>query len=313
MDVTPRHTLTNLTVIAGLLMVLWQAFISPLGYTFQVMFFVVGIFIAGIPHGALDHIVDEEVSKRNNKTFHLIGFLAKYLIIIAVYALAWYLFPQVSLLLFLLMSCWHFGETDLAALPQKPIISDLFTLVYGACVLLWILIAHYAEVDQILMHLTPQTGRAYQIWLTAGAYKPLLLSGSAGIIAIALLLRLLTNSSLNQQWLTLQLIIILACTYLLPLMPAFALYFAGWHSLVTLYNIKGFIGSTDTANKALSIAGLWIKALPFSLIAILGLVLTGYLLRHYAPLFDPLPLLFVFLSLITLPHLQIMHGLNQRL
>jgi hypothetical protein len=98
----------------------------------------------------------------------------------------------------------------------------------------------------------------------------------------------------------------------LPLLPAFALYFVGWHSVITLNNIGGFINS-GIANKPLSILKLSFKTIPASLMAIGSLLLIGYLFRHYAPVFDPLPLLFVFLSLITLPHMQVMYKLNQLL
>ncbi|RZK31565.1 MAG: hypothetical protein EOO61_17870, partial [Hymenobacter sp.] len=70
---------------------------------------------------------------------------------------------------------------------------------------------------------------------------------------------------------------------------------------------------STTASQSLPIGKLWLKALPLSLIAIAGLLLTGYLLQQYAPLFQPLPLVFVFLSLITLPHMSSMHQLHKRL
>ena len=144
-------------------------------------------------------------------------------------------------------------------------------------------------------------------------HSGILLPISGIILFLLLFLTCLQNIHPKFLLLHLNLLFILICCLILPLLPAFALYFAGWHSIISLHNINIFIADSKTANKDKSIKKLFLKALPLSLIAIAGLVGVGYFLRHHAPLFDPLPLLFVFLSLLTLPHLSVMHNLSKNL
>lgn len=308
-----KNQLVWITVLAAVTMVAWQNYVGGLSYFFQILFFAFAIFSFGIPHGALDHLVGREIAKHRKSKFSLTKFLFNYLLSIVLYALLWYWFPQLSLLIFLMLSCWHFAETDVAVVSGKSLITASLKLIYGLAVLAWLLWAHVAEVSAILKHLIPAKSLFFVGWLAGVVHASFILIISAIIILIVLGLPVFTQQKTGYFLSKLPLVIILACGYTLPLMPAFALYFAGWHSLITLYNIKGFIGYETISNKPLSILKLWLKALPFSLLAIGGLLLTGYLLRHYAPLFDPLPLLFVFLSLITLPHMQVMHGLNSKL
>ena len=276
------------------------------------MFLAVCLLLTGIPHGALDHVVQQETAKRNGTNFKLMTFLGRYLITMLIYAAAWYAFPAWSLLFFLLISGWHFGETDITALQKLPLLTILMRFLYGIFVLGWILLAHQTEVSPILLHLIPTESMFFKQWLLLVNQTFWLIPLSGLMIAIFLTISCLYRNNQYQYKSIFQLIIILLCGYFLPLLPAFALYFAGWHSLVTLLNIKGFIsGENAAADKTL--IKIWKSALPFSLIAISGLLTAAYLLPRYAPLFDPLPLLFVFLSLITLPHMQVMHRLNSQL
>ncbi|MGI4751239.1 MAG: Brp/Blh family beta-carotene 15,15'-dioxygenase [Janthinobacterium lividum] len=303
--------LVNFTVIAGILLVAWQV-LHPVALTFQLVFLAVCLLLTGIPHGALDHLVQQEEAKRKRTHFRLFVFLGRYLITMLAYAAAWYVFPAWSLFFFLLISCWHFGETDIIALPQLPLLTVLIRFLYGIFVLGWILLSHQTEVSPVLLHMVNADSLLFKQWLALMAYTSWLVPLAGLLIAAFLIFTSVYHSYPHQYQFIIQLVIILLCGYFLPLLLAFALYFAGWHSLVTLFNIKGFISDKNaTADKTLF--KIWKSALPFSLIAISGLLIAGYLLPRYAPLFDPLPLLFVFLSLITLPHMQVMHHLNNRM
>ncbi|HEX8461111.1 MAG TPA: Brp/Blh family beta-carotene 15,15'-dioxygenase [Segetibacter sp.] len=308
-----KYKLVSITVLLAIGMVAWQAFAGALPYKFQILFFAAAIFTFGIPHGALDEVVEQEVARRKQSSFQKIAFSFRYMGAITVYALCWYLFPQISLLAFLLMSSWHFGETDFQQTQKITTLGAFVTLFYGTSILLWIIFTHADEAGVTLMQLVPPASVFHTYWLNGISHKHIILTGSAFTIIAGLLFNQFTKKSQFSLQLILQLIVILTCCYFLPLLPAFALYFAGWHSIITLYNIRNFINTAIDARHPASFKSLCLKAMPASLIAISGLVLTGFLLNHYAPVFNPLPLLFVFLSLITLPHIQVMHKLNLHL
>ena len=310
MYLTYESRVVGITVILGIIMVLWQALIGALAYHFQQLFFISAICISGIPHGALDHLIEQEFERREGNLFNGNVFLIKYLTFIVVYAVAWYVFPQFSLLAFLIMSGWHFGETDFQNIKNWPLATVLVRLIYGMSVLTWILFAHPTEAGNNIIHLIPANSLLLTGWFAGVAHITILLWGAGILILGTLTANQLNKKTTGNLLLTLQLAVILIGCYLLPLLPAFALYFAGWHSVVTLLNIERFLNAKQAANKSSSVLKLWIKVLPNTLITIAALLLIGFLLNLYKPLFNPLPLLFVFLSLITLPHMQVMHRLN---
>ena len=305
-----NYKFVSITVLLALAGVGWQVLAGPLNYSIQVLFFITAIFLFGIPHGALDQAVEQEVARRKKHSFNRLAFSIKYIGAIVVYALFWYVFPQVSLTAFLLMSAWHFGETDFRQLRRMPIFSMLARLLYGISILLWILFTHTSEAGVTMSQLVPDASVLHRSWLAGVAHSQLILASSGATIFTALLVNQLSKRSKFSLLLIFQLIIILTCCYFLPLLPAFALYFVGWHSIITLYNIEEFINTEPATQKRDTMIGLCLKVLPASLIVIVGFLITGYLLSRYAPVFNPLPLLFILLSLITLPHIQVMHRLN---
>ena len=113
-----------------------------------------------------------------------------------------------------------------------------------------------------------------------------------------------------------RLLILLVITHYLPLLPAFALYFCGWHSLCAFKTIQDYLTDThinkrknyDVLKSAFSI---WSKTLLFTCIAFFALGFSTWYWLHYLNTWDPLPLLFIFLSLVTLPHLTVMHDMNK--
>lgn len=310
--ITPNSfTLTSITAIIAVILLGWQFLVSPLAYPFQMGLLAASLFLVGIPHGALDHLVQQETLKRRGTKFKLLFFVLKYVLVMALYAFAWYVLPQISLALFIIMSCWHFGETDVDATELSIAYASFIRLFYGLSVLAWLLFAHTAEVSNILAKLIPANSSLFRFWVEGMVYSNLILLISGLMIMFSIIITPSIKQNKKNWWLKAELLFILFSCYFLPLLPAFALYFSGWHSVITLYNINEYLegGFTFQIN---SLKKIWLKAVPFSLLAISGLVFTGYMLRYYAPLFNPLPLLFVFLSLITLPHLGVMHLLNRK-
>ncbi|RYY19891.1 MAG: hypothetical protein EOP41_09435 [Sphingobacteriaceae bacterium] len=255
--------------------------------------------------------MQQETLKRRGTSFNLFLFMLQYLLVMALYALAWYIVPQLSLTLFILMSCWHFGETDIILPGMPTAYTSLIRIFYGLSVLAWLLFAHTTEVSSVLTRLVPADGLVFRFWVKGIIYSNLMLIVSGLIIGLTVILTTSGAQSKTNSWFKVKLLLILICCYFLPLLPAFALYFSGWHSMVTLYNINEYLEG-EVSFQVRPLKKIWIRAVPFSVIALSSLAITGYLLRSYAPLFNPLPLLFVFLSLITLPHLGVMHLLNHK-
>ena len=81
------------------------------------------ITFLGIPHGAIDHIIYYQICRQNpssrvnaqgsDRSIEIgkrLGFYWNYLLIMKVWAFSWYFCPTVTLVVFLAISAYHFGE-----------------------------------------------------------------------------------------------------------------------------------------------------------------------------------------------------------
>ena len=300
-------TPTWLTVLLGFSLLIWQFFQGDLPQNIQIVFFVSLILLTGIPHGALDHLIQEATDKKLNKVYDIKMFFAKYLLIMTVYALAWVWFSGFSLLIFLLISAWHFGETDLEKVPKNALIWSVARLIYGFYILAFILLTHTNEVQPIVMKMVGNLDSVLDFWnfVNLNVKQILYLLGlSFTTIFIVAQSEYLINFDKIRIF---RLGLILVLSAWLPLLPAFALYFGGWHALCAFDNIHDYLRKD---HPSLSFKLLYFKTLPFTLLAIAFLCAFIWYCNVYTKHYDPFPILFIFISLITLPHLVIAHQMN---
>jgi beta-carotene 15,15'-dioxygenase len=304
------ETPTLISIAAGSLLLLGQLVMGYLPPSVQIGFFAFFILFTGIPHGAIDHLVEKETAERQQKSFNLRAFLSKYVLTMLFYAIIWFFMPSLSLLFFLLISAWHFGETDIEKAPQKPL-WNATRFTFGCFVLSWILLFHAMEVTPILERISQNNGNVVAVWQFFVEFKTLFLIVLAVGTGIFFYFAEQKDALPIDKMRYSRLIAIIVLTYFLPLLPAFGLYFGGWHALCSFENIHGYLQSTKEGIAQESILKTWSKTLGFTLLAVLFLVFAiWYWLRFYQT-WDALPLLFIFLSLITLPHLNVMHRMSR--
>lgn len=298
---------TWITVFIGVVLLFWQYFQGDLPQNIQIIFFISLILLTGIPHGALDHLIQEATDKKLNRVYNAKIFLLKYLTVMALYALTWYWFSGISLIIFLFISAWHFGETDLEKAPQKVLIWSFTRLIYGFYILAFILLTHLDEVRPIVDKMIQNQESVIGFWnfITSNVKQILYLLGLSFVtIFIIAQSKFLIRFDKSRVF---RLFVILMISAFLPLLPAFALYFGGWHALCAFDNIHDYLRKD---HPTLSFKLVYFKTLPFTLLAITFLCIFLWYCRAYIQDFDPFPILFIFISLITLPHLIIAHQMN---
>jgi Brp/Blh family beta-carotene 15,15'-monooxygenase len=101
---------------------------------------------------------------------------------------------------------------------------------------------------------------------------------------------------------------LLAILIFLPLVLAFTFYFALWHSILSVRNIFSYFKNFNTGKKFTVICG---KSLLFSFLAIGSIFILYYFIQLYIPNFNLLFSLLIILSVLTLPHLTVMHRMYQ--
>ena len=98
----------------------------------QISFLIFVLILFGVPHGALDLYIDQHINQ--NKANQSL-FLLKYLANILLYALVWYFFPILALIIFILITSYHFGEIDWLGKANRPLHKLAYTLLGFAWIL----------------------------------------------------------------------------------------------------------------------------------------------------------------------------------
>jgi Brp/Blh family beta-carotene 15,15'-monooxygenase len=250
----------------------------------QLVVFSLGLLSIGIPHGALDHLL-ETGNLRLKVGF---GFVVRYLGAALLYLLLWLAAPNLALVFFLLFSAWHFGEGDMQQFgPRRP--AAIKNLLWGIVVLGTIICGHASEANillnnmgVLLLALNPATEKTVP-WLL------ILFASGWGFVE-------------RRPAMVLS-VLLLAVSMALPLLTSFGLYFIGQHSLNTWGHLKKGLQADSLS--------LYRKALPFTLGALLLFLFSlagvkagwfGAFNGHAVTLF------FVFISCISFPHVIAMHG-----
>lgn len=261
----------------------------------------------GIPHGATDHRIFHVLLQGKGGRPAMLGFYGAYLGLILIYALMWWLSPVFSLLIFLVTSMYHFGQSNWNYLSLKVGFQVLLYLVYGAFVLFVPILAHFETaqpiVESIIQHTLPQVPAQF---LNEGI--GLITIVNLGSIILLWMKRKLTNREVWTE--ALNVFILLFLFVSTPLLLGFALYFSTWHALSSIQDQIAFFQSQKPGFRLKD----YIKAvIPYTGLAIFGLLMMIWY-SNSIQLDSAWGVLFIFLSLVTLPHfilIEMLYGVRQ--
>ena len=251
---------------------------------------LVAILFFGIPHGAIDHKIHLKFSKKSNVR----KFILIYVLVGLGFLLWWVLMPMKALLIFIILSAYHFGQElieDIAETPKNPILN----LIWGVIVLVSPIIFKFNELLPTINFIGSQSifniSRDFQIItvlvIHLVGYAHLIYLFFKGIIHKIAVIRLIIFS-----------IYLLLSYFLLPFIVAFALYFVLFHSINAMRHQFFWMRDRSTDYTFT----IFLKDLsPFTILTIVGMSGLIYFLRpdDWSVFFT---YFFVFISLLTLPH-----------
>ncbi len=299
MTITPlRKTLLSI----GFACALCSPWIKQCPQFFWQIVLLIFLALFGIPHGALDHFVHRGNNKRSNKTpekSRISTFLGRYLFMMIIYAAIWWLFPKIAFLLFLMISAFHFADTDLIidgksknehTWPEKAF--------YGILILSFIFFPHAEEVSPILSAWSPLTSLILQINI-GHRYLDL----TPWIMLLIWSVWQVKQNNYPGYGIILQTWILSTTIYFLPLIPAFIFYFTVWHSMISLQSISTHLRQqfSFTARQ------VFLKAIPLSLLSLCTISIflwIGGLTFDFSIIFMGT---LMSISILTLPHMEIMN------
>lgn len=253
-------------------LIIWMSVSSLIAYSLEAEWFVytlliTGMLLIGIPHGAVDHLYSVDSPTNRKLALHIL----KYLGIGCLVLFLFWMSPLFGLVLFLLYSSWHFGETDFMHWRFND---KVMSVAWGVYFLGGLLISHAAEMQNVIQEMDVHldfnssiTSIIAKIWLLIGGLFFCLKLRKSGIIFGVISLFILQ---------------------FIPLIPAFAIYFIGQHSIHGWCSLKTNLDISDFK--------LWRIALPFTL---------GACFLFYAMIFFTTiswGQAFIFLAALSFPH-----------
>ncbi len=289
----------------GLLTLVIQHLIFPISLNVQLNVLLIFVFIVGVPHGALDFLVDEQNEEVSKKEFSLKKFLAVYITRLFAFALFWFI-PWLAFSLFIIFSIFHFGETDMSAIMKPTKHSSLLYFAYGGFILSLLLLTHLSEI-QTAIPLISDFLKQQNLYELLKNISPFIVVFFGGLWLIVIVWQMKKGNIIQLTFLNvLQFVCLISVIVFLPLLLAFTFYFALWHSILSVRNIFAYFKNFNNSKKFTIICG---KSILFSLLALGSIIGLYFGLNYFMPNMNLLFALLIVLSVLTLPHLTVMHGM----
>jgi Brp/Blh family beta-carotene 15,15'-monooxygenase len=265
----------------------------------QISFLILVLILFGVPHGALDLYIDQHLHKSDSNQK---AFLLKYIGNIVAYALVWYFFPIAALVIFILITAYHFGEIDWMGKTDNIIHKTAYSVIG----LLWILLLLSKNVNfalEVFMRMERSAFNEKQWIHLANKIYPITLIGLFAVYAVLFFFKgLFFSNNKYYYYSIIQQLTLIVFAFFMPLWLCFAFYFGFWHSLLSFDKIRI---TFSMPNNFTGWKNLLIKAAPFSIVAWFGFIYITLSTLNSKDASGIFTLLFISLSVLALPHLQI--------
>ena len=257
------------------------------------------ILAFGIPHGAIDHVL---FFKKN--TASQLKFYGAYLGLILLFLVGWFVEPLWSFVFFLVLSAFHFGESQLNDLKLKgSFLRPVLFLTWGLTLLLTLI---YYNTEELIGYTgffkdTAVFQAVYQYEFLSEAFIAL------NALTVAMLFVFIKRGSFDWNRLggELFLLALIHLTFFLfPFIIGFTMYFVVLHSLRVMSQEFQFLKKEEDA---FSLREFLRLLMPYSLLSVFFTMVTFWLSWiDFIPVSIPL-LALIIISTITLPHAVVMH------
>lgn len=212
-----------------------------------------------------------------------------------IWSTPFYVLPALALLLFIIVSGYHFGEqhwnTKIQTTPIFPKV--LFETSYGMLLLFMLFEFHQLQVQLIIYDIT---GTRIPTQLIQNIFFILLFS----TIGLGLFLHVKYKSNKESILIELFYLVVFAILFKVSsLIWGFALYFIFWHSIPSILDQLTFLYGQATVK---TFKQYFLTAALYWVISLIGITLLYFLFRDLK-LFDAL--FFSFLASITFPHVLV--------
>ena len=264
----------------------------------QLIYSSLSILLFGIPHGAIDHIIFFKKRQLTKLKFYLV-----YLGLIVGFVLMWHIAPVLSLILFLLISAFHFGESQFEDIKITKVLKNTFFFFWGIALLATLIYYNINELANVTAYFddTLAFEKVYDIKKVTTLYYVTNIITIASMILMAVYKQIKIERLLSEFFL---LFLIHITFFLFPFIIGFTLYFVVLHSLKVMQDEIEFFKKD---NPKFSILDFLKLLAPYSILSIFFTTIL-LLLSYYTYIPYSIPFLsIVIISVITLPHAIVMN------
>jgi Brp/Blh family beta-carotene 15,15'-monooxygenase len=272
--------------------------VSVINLDVQIYICAVLISLLGIPHGAIDHVIYRQ--ERSTSQF---VFYSSYFGLMILYFILWMYFPAFSMIAFLCLSGFHFGQSQFSCVGvgrQWKKITLYFA--WGLSILSGLVIYNYAEIS-VFVITNPDLIDVIPAFHYTSYIVVLLASTVATIFVLG---NLYMAKEVSSHFLLKEIALfglIHLCFFILPLLVGFTLYFCTLHSMQVLTEEFGYLKRRMSQFSIYN----FIKLLtPYSLISIVGIGILLFLSNTEIIAIPGDLLIFIMISILTLPHSIVM-------
>ncbi len=296
-------------LILGVLITSLHNFVVDVTFNFQIIFFLTGVVLFGIPHGAADVLVGNTNSTYQKSKFSLLFFLGTYLLRLIAFSVFIWLLPSLSLVVFIFLAAYHFGETDLHFFSGKKYV-NLFYFAYGLTIIGGLILLNLNDVIPLVNLIRANQGTTKLLEFIKSNRLYILFSFAAFYCFVLFLF--IKNNKTNTNTLVQVNLVLLTLIFIcsaLPLFLGFTFYFVIWHSTLSLKNIFQFICTEKSITKKSVAKHISL----YSAIALIGISIVG----TYGFMFNGFQsiavYLFMGLAVLTGPHMDVMHTMYSKM
>tara|TARA_B100000214_G_scaffold373802_1_gene354922 strand:+ start:1306 stop:2208 length:903 start_codon:yes stop_codon:yes gene_type:complete len=264
---------------------------------YQIISSLILIVVFGIPHGAIDNVILQSEIKISNHKFYSL-----YILSILLYLLCWVISPIYSFCFFLLISAYHFGESQFANYKILSKTKKPLYMLWGTALMSTLFFYNESELCDLMLSFEDTKKLTYVFDNHAIHYAFYISNCTTLLYLIYLLLKNRIESSVLSNELF-QLFLLHITFYLFPVIISFTLYFVFLHSIKVLKQEYGYLNNYVQKTSFLKFAKMLTPHTVLSLIFILCFI---YMSENEIINISVLLFSIICISVITLPHSIVM-------
>lgn len=317
-------------VLTLIISIVFSPLLSDIPYSVQAVPFLISMVFLGLPHGAMDHLVPGKLADIPIKK-SILSVSVFYLLIGGLYVFLWFIAPVYSLIFFILMTWFHWGQGDLYVLKnfgfefmtESKVYSTVSLVLRGGIPMLVPLIAHPEKYTGFISGiLTELSVNKVSMKYLVSTELSLILTVFIGILAtinITSGLSKVEDRSQLKLWLydNLEIAVLLLFFFLLPPLFAVGVYFCTWHSLrhiarLSLIKDEKLHEKIQEGKKLSYLKQLGRNTFKLTLLSLVIFAVSLFLFFSTVTIETLITVYLVFISVLTLPHVFIVSWMDYR-